>query len=78
MSQYLQLNEVLLPATNTMLSFKSLLGYATTDEVAHVQVSTDGGANWQDLFVEAGNNGSGEPTAIHGSFAVHCPIMSGN
>ena len=27
-SQYLQLNEVLLPATNTVLSFKSLLGYA--------------------------------------------------
>ena len=58
-SQYLQLNEVLLPATNTTFSFKSLLGYAATDEIAHVQVSADGGANWQDLFVEAGSGGSG-------------------
>ncbi len=56
-SQYLQLNEVLLPATNTTFSFKSFLGDATTDESAHVQASTDGGANWQDLFVEVGNGG---------------------
>ncbi|HXR04889.1 MAG TPA: hypothetical protein VN836_09305, partial [Verrucomicrobiae bacterium] len=58
-SQLLQLNEVLFPATNTTFSFKSLLGYATSYEVAYAQVSTDGGANWQNLFVEAGSGGPG-------------------
>jgi len=61
-SEFLQLNEVLFPASNTMVSFKSLLGYATTDESARVQVSTDSGASWQDLFVEIGSGGSGEST----------------
>ena len=61
-SQFLQLNEVLFPASNTMVSFKSLLGYASTDEIAHVQASTDGGGDWQDLFVETGSDGSGEST----------------
>lgn len=54
--QLFQLDEVLIPATNATVSFQSELGYAFTDEVARVQVSTDGGANWQDLFVEAGCN----------------------
>jgi len=58
--QLLELNELLYPTNSTRLSFKSLLGYATSDEVARVQVSTDGGATWQDLFSEAGSNGSGE------------------
>jgi hypothetical protein len=69
-SQYLQLNEVLLPATNTTFSFKSLLGYATSDEIAHAQVSVDGGANWQDLFVEAGSGGSGESTFTAHSYSL--------
>ena len=54
--QIIQCKEMLLPATNTVLSFKSLLGYAFTNEVARVQVSTDGGANWQDIFLDAGCN----------------------
>ena len=54
--QILQCNEVLFPATNTVLSFSSDLGYAFTNEVASVQVSTDGGADWQDIFMEPGCN----------------------
>lgn len=54
--QLFQLNETLLPATNTILSFQSMIGYAYNDEVARVQVSADGGANWSDLFTEAGCN----------------------
>ena len=53
-SQFLQLNEVLFPATNTTVSFNSLLGYATTNETAYVQASTDGGTDWQNLFTEVG------------------------
>jgi len=54
--QIIQCNEILFPATNTIVSFKSQIGYAFTNEVARVQVSTDGGANWHDLFLDAGCN----------------------
>ncbi|MGA3284827.1 MAG: hypothetical protein ABSD57_10270 [Verrucomicrobiota bacterium] len=69
-SQFLQLNESLLPATNTVFSFKSLLGFSTTNETAYVQISSDGGANWQDLFVEIGSNGSGESTFTSHSYSL--------
>ena len=69
-SQYLRLNEVLLPAINTTFSFKSFLGYATSAESAHVQASTDGGANWQDLFVEVGNNGQTDTVFTNRSLSL--------
>ena len=69
-SQLFQLNEVLLPAANSMLSFASQLGYATSDETARVQASTNNGATWDDLFVEAGT-GSPEP-----SFTPHTLSLS--
>jgi hypothetical protein len=53
--QLLQLKEWLLPSTNTVLSFNSYLGYATTNETARVQVSYDG-VYWKDIFAESGNN----------------------
>jgi hypothetical protein len=58
--QLLQLNELMFPSNSTTISFKSLLGYATTNEVARVQISTDGGGTWQNIFTEAGSNGAGE------------------
>jgi hypothetical protein len=58
--QLLQLNRVLFPASNSVASFNSLLGYATSDEVARVQVSVDGGVTWQDLYAQPGSNGPGE------------------
>ncbi|MBU6410294.1 MAG: hypothetical protein KGR98_07895, partial [Verrucomicrobia bacterium] len=53
--QLLQLDRTLLAATNTELDFESELGFATSDEVARVQVSADGGVNWSDLYTQAGN-----------------------
>ena len=44
------------PATNTTISFQSELGYASSDEVARVQVSADGGANWSDLYAQPGDD----------------------
>ncbi|MGA2656588.1 MAG: CAP domain-containing protein [Verrucomicrobiota bacterium] len=63
-AQVLQLNEVLFPAANTLLSFKSRLGHATTSEVARVQVSVDGGSTWEDIYTQpgAGTNSPGETT----------------
>ena len=76
-SQFLQLNELLLPATNTVFSFKSLLGYATTNETAYVQVSTDGGANWQNLFAKAGCfDGNGSPSQCETTFTAHSYSLS--
>jgi hypothetical protein len=64
--QLLQFKEVLLPAANTSLSFKSLLGYSTTNEVARAQYSTNAGQTWVDFFTQAGTNGPGQT-----SFATH-------
>ncbi len=58
--QLLQLTELLFPSNSTTVSFKSLLGYATSDQVARVQVSTDGGSTWQDIYTQPGSNGAGE------------------
>lgn len=57
--QLLQFTEILFPATNTSLSFQSFLGYATTNEVARVQISTNNGA-WFDLYTQPGT-ASGNP-----------------
>lgn len=59
-SQLMQFNEVLVPSASSSLQFSSQLAHATSDETARVQASTDNGATWTDLFVEAGSNGSGE------------------
>ena len=55
--QILQLNRVLFPATNTLVRFAGLLGYATSNQVAEVQVSTTGGVSWQNLYSQPGTNG---------------------
>lgn len=55
-----QLKEVLFPTNNTTINFKSLLGYATTVEVACLQVSIDGGSTWQDVYTQLGTSSSGE------------------
>lgn len=54
--QIIQCNQILFPALNTVISFASTIGYAFTNEVARVQVSADGGADWTDLFTDAGCN----------------------
>ncbi len=75
--QIIQCKEALFPATNTVLSFKSLLGYAFTNEVARVQVSTDG-ANWRDLFLDAGCNppGTSSYTECETTFTPHSLSLS--
>lgn len=68
--QLLQMKETIYLTNNTTLSFSSLLGYATSDETARAQISTDGGATWQDLFTEAGGNGSGETSFTPHTFSL--------
>ena len=48
------LNQTLLAQANSAVQFSSLLGYATPGQVAKVQVSTNAGAAWQDVYSQAG------------------------
>jgi len=60
--QSMTLAYTVVPLTNVSLQFKSRLEYATTDETARVQISTNGGASWLDVFTQIGDNGAGEST----------------
>jgi hypothetical protein len=59
-SQVLTLGKWLLATTNSSVRFQSRLGYAATNQVAKVQLSTTGGALWTDLFVEPGTASAGQ------------------
>jgi cyclophilin family peptidyl-prolyl cis-trans isomerase len=52
------------------LAFSSRLGWATTDQVAHVQVSFDDGATWSDLYAQAGTSSAGETSFISRTVAL--------
>lgn len=69
--QLLQFKEHLFPTNTTTVSFKSLLGYASTDEIARVQISINGGTSWQDIYTQTGN-GSAESI-----FITHTLSLSG-
>jgi len=58
--QLFQLKEILFVTNGSSVSFKSLLGYATTAETARVQVSADSGTTWQDIYTQVGTGGSGD------------------
>ena len=57
-AEALALNPTILPTAGSTLRFASLLGYATTSETAEVQLSTDGGASWSDLYSQTGAGGT--------------------
>lgn len=58
--QLFQLNRLFFPASNSVVSFQSELGYATSFQTARVQVSVNGGVTWQDIYTQAGSDGQGE------------------
>jgi nicotinamide mononucleotide (NMN) deamidase PncC len=59
-SQYITLSTEYYPAASASLQYRSRLGYATANQVARVQVSTDSGSTWSDLSAQAGSGGAGE------------------
>ena len=69
--QILELSAVFFPSNNAAISFKSLLGYSTTNEIARVQVAVNGGSNWVDLYTQAGKNSPGES-----AFTLHTLSLS--
>ncbi len=59
-TQVIELNPDFLAQADTRLFFESRLGWATSNQVARVQISTDGGSNWANLWSQTGSNDSGE------------------
>jgi hypothetical protein len=59
-TQRLTWMRVLLPASGAQMQFWSRLGWATSDEMAKVELSLDGGSSWQAVDQQAGTGGSGE------------------
>lgn len=58
--------------TAAAITFLSRLGIATAIEVAHVQVSTDDGVSWSDVFTQAGTSPiSTSPAPTEAAFVSH-------
>lgn len=59
-TQFVRLGPTFLGSANAQLAFQSRLGYATTTQIAHVQISLDEGATWVDVFTQEGADNAGE------------------
>jgi len=72
--QTLTVNQVFIPKSNGTLTVKSRLGYAADGETARVQISTNGGGGWQDIFTQPGigdgTSGPIESAFVPGSFPL--------
>lgn len=58
-SPTLLLTRQFVPSASSSVSFQSKLGYATSDEIALLQVR-ENGSTWTTLWSQAGSNGAGE------------------
>ncbi len=58
--EIITLDRLILPSGTSDLVFQSRLGYATSDQHAIAEVSTDGGTTWTQVYFQAGDGGSGE------------------
>jgi hypothetical protein len=54
--QTLTLSRSIYVRTNTLLQFRSCLGYATPDELALVQLSPDNGLTWTNVYAQPGSD----------------------
>jgi hypothetical protein len=68
--QILTLTHVVYPAANTALNFKSLLGIASPNQVARVQLSADSGQSWTDLYAQPGDNTWGQSSFTNLSISL--------
>jgi uncharacterized protein YkwD len=60
-SQFVRITPALTIQADTKLFFQSRLGWATPQQVARVEASSDGGVNWPiSLYTQAGTGGVGE------------------
>lgn len=60
--QWVTVNWLIRPNSSGRLAFSSRLGWATASQVARVQITTNSGFTWQDLWTLAGNGTGGQTT----------------
>ena len=58
--QLLTLDRTFLAGPSSKLRFKSRLGWASVNQTAMVELSTDGGITWQQIYQQVGSGGAGE------------------
>jgi hypothetical protein len=68
--QLLILNRSIRPRSDSQLSFFARLGWATSNQVAKAQISSDGGKSWQDVWTKAGSGGRGDTTFTRQSVSL--------
>lgn len=73
--QFLTLNPIIIPGASSQLTFYKRLGYATSNQVAHAQISTNSGSSWQDVWSEAGSGGGGD--ASYSQVAISLAAYAG-
>ena len=54
-----------LASSSSSLQFESELGYATSDQVARVQISLDDGNTWSDVYTQPGTGTAGETSYVN-------------
>ena len=60
--QSFALDRVLKPSAGSQFIFASRLGYATANQIARAQISTNSGATWLNVWSQPGDLTSGQPT----------------
>ena len=63
--QILALNSPVILGDHAVLEFDSWLGWAMTNQIARVQISTDEGVTWTDLFTKSGDGSAGQTNWAH-------------
>ena len=53
-SESFQITGTFIPASNASLEFSSKLSFATAEQIASIQVSTDSGSSWTDIYTQTG------------------------
>ena len=69
--QFIQLSSSFTPGSSTYLFFESKMGWSSSTQVANVEVSSDNGANWTNIWNKNGADNSGD-----GSFTLQSVSMA--
>ncbi|CAA6816419.1 MAG: Cysteine-rich secretory protein family protein [uncultured Thiotrichaceae bacterium] len=73
-TQYVELPETYVIAPNSEISFESKLGYAFPNQTAAMQISTDDGTSWSNIYSISGV--SSDFTPLETSFSQHTASLS--
>ncbi|MEX0325588.1 MAG: CAP domain-containing protein, partial [Puniceicoccaceae bacterium] len=63
--QTITLQQIIFPTASSELRFGSKLQYATSSQTANVDVSTDEGITWTNIYRQTGSNSSGEAGFVY-------------